>query len=90
MSRMPKPMAKDVNYFMEPCCDYPTMIRLAMDDGQVLTYVLLNKTDYQFMKVKNSLDRLTKMTVGYQYRGRHKRSLIHNGSCEPGKTGSNE
>ena len=84
MRIVPKPLA-DVNYFMEPCCDYPTMVRLTMDDGHVLTYVLLNKTDYQFMKVKQGLDRLTKMTVGYQYRGRHRKSLIHNCSCEPGK-----
>ena len=72
---MPKPLA-DVNYFMEPCCDYPTMVRLTMDDGHVVTYVLANKTDYQFEKVMKSLK---KMMVGYEYRGVHRKSRIHRG-----------
>ena len=77
---MPKPLA-DVDFFMEPCCDYPTTVRLAMDDGHVLTYVLLNKTDYQFKKIQDGMNRLQKLTVGYQYRGEHKRSRIHSCSC---------
>ena len=75
---MAKPLA-DIDYFTEPCCDYPTEVRLAMDDGNVLTYILLNKTAYQFMKIKQGLDHLQKMTVGYQYMGEHRKSRVHKG-----------
>ena len=75
---MAKPLA-DIDYFMEPCCDYPTEVRVAMDDGQVLSYVLMHKTEYQFMKIKQGMDRLQKLTVGYQYQGEHRKSRIHRG-----------
>lgn len=73
---MAKPLAK-VNYFMEPSCDYPTSIRLAMDDGKVLTYILENKTDYQFKKV---MDSLAKMKTGYQHKEEQERKYrLHRG-----------
>lgn len=49
----------------EAFCKYPTALRVAMDDGTVQTYVLQNKTDYQFQKVMESLEDLK---IGYQYR----------------------
>jgi hypothetical protein len=67
-----KPLA-DVTYYTEPCCDYPTMVKLTMDDGQVMTYVLQNKTDYQFQKLYESMKKLDSLVEGYQYRGRHER-----------------
>ena len=59
----------------EPYCVYPVAVRLTMDDGSVQTYTLENKTDIQFKKVMDSLDR---MTVGYQYKPR-RRNRIHLG-----------
>lgn len=48
----------------EPFCEYPTAIKIAMDDGSVQTYVLERKTEYQFSQVMKCLNRIK---VGYQY-----------------------
>ena len=61
----------------EPSCDYPVAVRLPMDDGSVLTYVLENKTDFQFGKVMKSLE---KVVVGYEYRPKRRKNRIHR--CE--------
>ncbi len=73
---MAKPLLK-IHCIEEAYCDYPVAVRIAMDDGTVQTYCLENKTDYQFGKVMESLD---KLTVGYQYRPRKRRCRIH--SCD--------
>jgi hypothetical protein len=54
----------------DPYCEYPTAIRLTMDDGTVHTYILQNKTEYQFNKVMESLEN---MTVGYPARRKYRR-----------------
>ena len=71
--KMARPLL-DLYYETEPCCDYPTVVKVAMDDGSIQTYVLQNKTDYQFRTVMESLE---KLTVGYQYRGKHRKSRVH-------------
>lgn len=73
---MAKPLLK-VHCINEDYCDYPVAVKVAMDDGTVQTYVLEHKTDYQFQKVMDSLE---KVTVGYQYKGKHRKSRIH--KCE--------
>ncbi len=75
---MAKPIA-DVTYFTEPYCEYPTMVKLMMDDGHVMTYVLQNKTDYQFQKLYEGMKKLGAYSEGYQYRGRHEKSRVHKG-----------
>ncbi len=35
----------------EDFCEYPTVLKVPMDDGTVQTYVLENKTGYQFDNV---------------------------------------
>ena len=62
---------------VETLCEYPTVLKVPMDDGTVQTYVLENKTGYQFENVMKCVRR---MRVGYQYRGRHeKKNRIHGG-----------
>lgn len=47
----------------EDFCEYPTVLKVPMDDGTVQTYELENKTEYQFDNVMKCLKR---MKVGYQ------------------------
>lgn len=71
---MAKPLLH-IHCINEPYCDYPVAVKVAMDDGSVQTYVLENKTDFQFKKVMESLDNIT---VGYQYKPRHgRKNRIH-------------
>ena len=59
----------------EPYCEYPTMLKVAMDDGTVQTYVLENKTQYQFDNVMKCVNRIK---IGYEcgYPAR-KRNRLH-------------
>ena len=52
----------DVHCIMEPYCDYPVAVRIAMDDWTIQTYELCNKMDYKFKKVMESLE---SMQTGY-------------------------
>ena len=65
---MAKPLL-NIHGIEEPYCDYYVAVKIAMDDGTIQTYVLENKTDYQFQKV---MDSPHKMTVGYQHKGKRK------------------
>lgn len=75
---MAKPLL-DIHGICEDYCEYPVELKVAMDDGTVQTYVLENKTEYQFGAVMKCLNR---MKVGYQYgypvkrRGRIHRSKL--------------
>ncbi len=62
---MSKKPLLDIHCQYDPYCDYPTAVRLTMDDGTVHTYILQNRTEYQFNKVLENLDR---MVVGYPKR----------------------
>lgn len=64
----------DIHCIEESSCDYPTAVRIAMDDGTVQTYTLDNKMDYQFKKVMDCLDKME----GYQYRPK-RRNRIYRG-----------
>ena len=64
---MAKPLL-NIHGKTEAFCDYPTELKVPMDDGTVQTYVLENKTGYQF---DNVLKCVRKMRTGYQYEGRH-------------------
>lgn len=59
--RVAKPLL-DIHCEYEPYCEYPSAIRVAMDDGTIQTYALLNKTEYMFGRVMESLKN---MRVGY-------------------------
>ncbi len=65
---MAKPLL-NIHCLQEPLCDYPTKLRVPMDDGTVQTYVLVNKTQFQFQKVIESLNQV----VGYQYKPEKRR-----------------
>lgn len=52
----------DIKPHYDRYCAYPTSLKVAMDDKTVQTYVLQNKTDYQFDKVMECLER---MDIGY-------------------------
>lgn len=67
---MQKQPLVDVHCQYEPYCDYPVAVRLTMEDGHVQTYILQNRTEYQFNKVLETLDR---MTVGYPRKRRNRR-----------------
>ena len=62
---MSKKPLLDIHCQYDSYCDYPTAVRITMDDGTVHTYILQNKTEYQFNKVMENLDR---MMVGYPKR----------------------
>ena len=73
---MAKPLL-NIHSENEPYCDYPTALKVPMDDGTIQTYVLENKTSYQFDNVMKCLKR---MKVGYQYGYPQKRrNRIHRG-----------
>ena len=72
---MAKPLL-NIHGIEEPYCDYPVALKVAMDDGSVQTYVLENKTTYQF---ENVLKCVARMKTGYQYRGPHRKSRVHRG-----------
>ena len=59
---MPKPLL-NIHSKYEPFCEYPTVLRVAMDDGTIQTYVLESKTTYQFDNVMKCMKR---MKLGYQ------------------------
>ena len=51
-------------------CDYPTMVRVTMDDGTVHNYILQNKTEYQFNKVLEGLNSIVRGYPKRKYRRR--------------------
>ena len=61
----------DIHCHYDPYCEYPTVVRLTMDDGTVQNYILQNRTEYQFRKVLDCVDR---MDAGYPKRRRNRRS----------------
>ena len=76
VKEMAKPLL-DIHCKTESFCEYPTVLKVAMDDGTIQTYVLENKTGYQFENVMKCLKR---MKVGYQYKEpRQRRNRIHQG-----------
>lgn len=71
---MIKPLL-DIKCIYEPYCDYPVALKITMMNGTVQVYELKNKTEYQFDKVFEALE---KLTVGYQYHepiGKHERKI---------------
>ena len=62
---MAKKPLLDIHCQYDSYCEYPTVVKLTMDDGSVQTYILQNKTEYQFNKVLENLD---KMVTGYPKR----------------------
>lgn len=60
----------DIHCINEPFCQYPVAVRITMEDGSIQTYELKNKMEYKFGEVMKCLDR---MTVGYQYNGKHEK-----------------
>ena len=65
----------DIKCIYEPYCDYPVALKVTMMNGTVQVYELKNKTEYQFDKVFEALE---KLTVGYQYHepiGKHERKI---------------
>lgn len=78
---MAKPLL-NIHGETESFCEYPTVLKVPMDDGTIQTYVLENKTGYQFENVMKCLKR---MKVGYQYGYPQKRrNRTHRGNCEYG------
>ena len=72
VKKMVKPLL-DINCQYDRGCEYPTVLRIAMDDGTVRNYVLENEIGLQLEKLNNSLDKFHKMTVGYRYKQRKRR-----------------
>lgn len=65
---MAKPLL-NIHGRTESSCEYPTVLKVPMDDGTVQTYVLENKVEYQFDKVLKCISRFA--SNGYQYKGKH-------------------
>ena len=69
---MAKPLLK-IHGETEPYCDYPTVLKVPMDDGTIQTYVLENKTTYQFGNVMKCLNRIkTGYECGYPVKRRNR------------------
>ena len=62
---MAKPLLNILCTKEEPYCPYPIEMRITMDDGSIQTYVLQNKTEFQFNTVMDCLDRMCG-TCGYR------------------------
>ena len=67
---MAKKPLLDIHCHYDSYCDYPTAVKITMDDGTIKEYALVNKTEYQFNKVMENLDR---MMVGYPRKKRYRR-----------------
>ena len=67
---MAKPLLR-MQYITEEGCEYPVAVRVAMDDGHVLTYCLENKLDLKFEKLKKDIQK--SVEIGYQYKPPKKR-----------------
>jgi hypothetical protein len=73
VAKLVKPLLK-IYGTTEHYCKYPTELRVTMEDGTVQTYVLENKTTYQFENVMRCVNRVK---VGYQYGEPQKKSRTH-------------
>jgi len=58
VKEMAKPLLDILCTQTEPYCPYPIEMKVTMDDGSIQTYVLQNKTEFQFHAVMDSLDRM--------------------------------
>lgn len=68
VKRLAKPLL-DIHCKREAECDYPTEVWIAMDDGTVQKYTLMNKPNLCFEKAWDSLQ----ISIGYQCNYRPKR-----------------
>lgn len=67
----------DIHCIEESSCKYPVAVRLLMDDSTVQTYVLENRVEPQFMKLKECIE----ISIGYQCNQKPRRkNRIHR--CE--------
>ena len=67
----------DIHCITEDSCEYPVAVRLLMDDHTVQTYVLENRVEPKFQKLKESIE----ISIGYQYSPKPRRkNRIHR--CE--------
>ena len=80
---MAKPLL-NIHGKVETLCEYPTELKIPMDDGTIQTYVLANKTDIQF---ENMMHLIRRSINGSKYGGSFgkRNSRIHNRHCEHGK-----
>lgn len=71
---MAKPLL-DVVCITEESCEYPTALRVNMDDGTVQTYVLQYDTHPNFKEAIDALNRMFESVeiVGYRYKEPKKR-----------------
>lgn len=67
---MPKKPLLDIHCHYDPYCEYPTMVRITMDNGTVKNYILENKTEYQFNKLMENLERVVTGYPKRKYRRR--------------------
>ena len=66
---MAKPLL-NIHGETEPCCQYPTVLKIPMDDGTIQTYALENKTDYQFENVMKCVRRSVMIANTGKIKGR--------------------
>ena len=72
VKEMAKPLLDILCTKGEPYCPYPIEMKVTMDDGSVQTYVLQNKTEFQFRAVMDSLDRMCGYHPPHIKRRRHR------------------
>ena len=73
---MVRPLLKDIHCIEEPNCEYPVAVRLAMEDGSVMTYTLENAVSPKVLKAQNLIEESIHISIGYQY-GKKRRNRSH-------------
>ena len=78
---MAKPLL-DLVCITEPSCEYPTALKVNMDDGTVQTYVLQCDQRPNFKEAMDALDRMFDCIeiTGYKYDPQKRRNRRHR--CE--------
>lgn len=76
VKRVAKPLL-DVHCITDPECEYPSAVKIAMDDGTVQTYFLDCPINPNVRKAQTRFDESIQISIGYQYKPRRRKNRIH-------------
>ena len=76
MKKLAKPLL-DVHCITDPECEYPSAVKIAMDDGTVQTYFLDCPINPNVRKAQTRFDESIQISIGYQYKPKKRRNRIH-------------
>ena len=76
---MAKPLL-DIHGVRRPGCEYPVVLKVAMDDGTVQEYALVNDVSPCFKRSQDILTESISISIGYQFKPKKRRNRTHRGS----------